>query len=99
MSFPVAPANGAVATVNGIRYYYNSDYSAWIRLPNAKFTASATGPTNPATGDHWYDTNDDVLYEWTFDGTNYYWVDTSTAVVSGVTAPLTPFHPFLLAGM
>ena len=35
MSFPVAPVNGEITTVNGIRYYYNSDYSAWIRLPNA----------------------------------------------------------------
>ena len=38
-------------------------------------TSSATQPTNPSVGDLWYKTDTDVLYRYTFDGTNTYWVD------------------------
>lgn len=100
MSFPVAPTNGQVAIVNGIRYYYNSTTTAWIRISSAKFTAASSGPSNAAPGDHWYDTNDDVLYEWISDGTTSYWIDISSGVVGGTTAAALPlFHPFLLSGM
>ena len=110
MSFPIAPVNGEQATVNGIRYYYSTPYSAWIRVTSAKFTASATGPSNPALGDHWYDTNLDILFEFISDGTSSYWVDISSqtiaANVSGAAATTTTtttvtesIHPFLLAGM
>ena len=99
MSFPIAPVNGEQATVNGIRYYYSTPYSAWIRVTSAKFTASATGPSNPAQGDHWYDTNEDILYEYIFDGTTAYWIDISSGLVGGTTTTVLPFHPFLLSGM
>ena len=99
MSFPTSPVNGEQATVNGIRYYYSTPYSAWIRVTSAKFTASATGPSNPAQGDHWYDTNEDILYEYIFDGTTAYWIDISSGLVGGTTTTVLPFHPFLLSGM
>lgn len=31
MSFPASPANGQLATVNGIQYQYVSSKNAWIR--------------------------------------------------------------------
>ncbi len=99
MSFPVAPINGDIATVNGIRYSFSTVSNSWTRISSGKFTASATGPGNAATGDHWYDTNEDILYEWTFDGTSYYWVDISSGLVGGTTTTVLPFHPFLLSGM
>jgi hypothetical protein len=99
MSFPTSPTNNQITTVNGIRYYYASANNAWIRISNAKFTASATGPSNPAAGDQWYDTNEDILYEWIFDGTNSYWIDIQSAIVAGTTTVVLPFHPFLLSGM
>ena len=38
-------------------------------------TSSPTPPASPTTGDLWYNTSTDVMYRWTFDGTNYYWID------------------------
>ena len=99
MAFPVSPVNGQIATINNIRYVYASATNTWSRIPSGKFTAAATGPGNPSTGDHWYDTNEDILYEWTFDGTSYYWIDISSGIVSGTTTTVLPFHPFLTAGM
>jgi hypothetical protein len=75
MSFPTSPTNNQIATVNGIRYSYSSATRSWTRISNAKYTASASGPTNPANGDHWYDTNNDILFEYIDDGTSQYWVD------------------------
>lgn len=31
MAFPVSPTNNQIATVNGIRYVYNSTKNAWRR--------------------------------------------------------------------
>ena len=75
MSFPTSPTNGQIATVNGIRYSYSAATRSWTRISNAKYTASASAPTNPANGDHWYDTNNDILFEYLDDGTSRYWVD------------------------
>jgi len=83
MAFPVSPTNGQIATVNGIRYSYNSTQNSWVRLSSGKFTASATGPSNPATGDHWYNTSEDTLYEYVSDGVNRYWIDIQSASVGG----------------
>jgi hypothetical protein len=44
-------------------------------------------------------TNEDILYEWIFDGTNSYWIDIQSAIVAGTTTVVLPFHPFLLSGM
>jgi len=99
MSFPISPSNGDITFVNGIKYIYSSVSNSWTRISSGKFTASATGPSNAATGDHWYDTNEDILYEWIDDGTNYYWIDISSGLVSGSTTTVLPFHPFLLSGM
>lgn len=103
MPFPTSPVDGQTATVNGIRYSYSSAYAAWIRLSSGKFTSSTSAPSNAAVGDHWYDTNEDILYEWINDGTSFYWVDISSGLVGGTTTvslpTVLPFHPFLLSGM
>jgi hypothetical protein len=99
MPFPTSPADGQITTVNGIRYSYSAATSSWTRISNAKYTAAAAAPSNPALGDEWYDTNEDILYEWINDGTSYYWVDISSGIVSGTTTTVLPFHPFLTAGM
>ena len=44
----------------------------------ASFTASSTAPATPAAGEQWYDTVNDILYE--FIGN--YWVDIQSATVS-----------------
>ena len=48
------------------------------------YTANTTPPSSGNTvGSQWYNTSTDALYEYTYDGTSYYWVDiTSSAVAS-----------------
>ena len=78
MAFPVSPVDGQIATVNGIRYVYASASSSWTRLLGARYTATASAPSNPNLGDQWYNTNTDALYEFISDGTSSYWVDISS---------------------
>jgi hypothetical protein len=40
------------------------------------------GASTATTGDMWYNTSTDIMYRYTYDGTNYYWIDT----VSSATA-------------
>jgi hypothetical protein len=44
----------------------------------ASFTASSTAPATPAAGEQWYDTVNDILYEFIED----YWVDIQSATIS-----------------
>jgi len=83
MSFPTTPTNNQIATVNGIRYQYNTANNSWVKLSNAKFTAAASGPSNPAAGDQWYNTSEDILYEWISDGVSSYWIDIQSGLVTG----------------
>ena len=32
MAFPTSPANGALATINGINYQYSAASNAWLRV-------------------------------------------------------------------
>ena len=43
------------------------------------YTAQASAPSSPSVGDKWYDTGDDILFEYTNDGTSNVWVDISSA--------------------
>lgn len=56
------------------------------------YTANVTPPTfGNLTGDQWYNTTTDVLYEYSYDGQNYYWVDQSGAAFGDGSDPLSPF--------
>jgi hypothetical protein len=46
-----------------------------------KVTTSATAPLNPNVGDIWYDSTTDVIFRYTFDGENYYWIDISSSAL------------------
>jgi hypothetical protein len=52
MSFPATPTNGQLATVNGITYFYNSSYNAWLRqgntasVSNLAITSTQTSTTS-----------------------------------------------------
>ena len=41
-----------------------------------------TAPANSYPGDHWYDSASDTIFEYTYDGTGYQWIDTSGFVAS-----------------
>jgi hypothetical protein len=83
MSFPIAPTNGQITTVNGIKYIYRSATNSWARLGSAKFTAAASAPSNAAQGDRWYNTGLDILFEFINDGTSNYWVDIQSVGQTG----------------
>lgn len=46
MSFPTSPANGQIATVNGISYIYNQANNAWKRQALTTITATNITATN-----------------------------------------------------
>jgi len=48
---------------------------------NIQYTASSTEPTGNLIGAQWYNTSNDVLYEWQTDGTSSYWIDISGPVI------------------
>lgn len=44
------------------------------------YTASTTPPASGnVTGDQWFNTSSNVLYEYLYDGTSYFWVDINTS--------------------
>lgn len=53
---------------------------SWQGAGGITYSANTAPPiAGNLTGDQWYNTSSDVLYEYSFDGTNYYWVDQSGA--------------------
>ena len=89
MSFPSSPTNGQLAVINNITYVYSSTTNSWTRQQH---TFNNTGPVPPTTnllvGDIWYNTNDDTVYRYTYDGTSYYWIDIITPTVTTSTTNL-----------
>ena len=51
--------------------------------PGIVYTANTAPPATPAVADQWYDTSNDVLYEYLDDGTSTYWVDTTSPAFAG----------------
>ena len=47
----------------------------------SKSTASATAPGSPTIGDMWYDTDNDVLLRYTYDGTSNNWIDITGPII------------------
>ena len=90
MAFPSSPSDGQLAVVNNITYAYSAATKTWTRQQHF---FNSTGPIPPTTnlliGDTWYNTSDDTLYRYTYDGTNYYWVDIITPTVSSNVSALT----------
>ena len=82
-SFPSSPVNGQLAVINNITYAYNSSTGSWTRQQHFfNSTGSVPPTTNLLVGDTWYNTSDDTLYRYTYDGTSYYWVDIITPTVT-----------------
>ena len=85
--FPSSPVNGQLAVINNITYAYNSSTGSWTRQQHFfNSTGSVPPTTNLLVGDTWYNTSDDTLYRYTYDGTSYYWVDIITPTVTSNSA-------------
>jgi hypothetical protein len=65
------------------------------------YTANTAPPSSGnVTGDQWYNTTTNVLYEYLNDGTSKYWIDIQSPTITGNTVTtVDTLHPFLLAGM
>ena len=49
------------------------------------FASSPTSPNNPQLGDQWYDTDNDVIYQYIYDGVVSAWVDISSGFINANT--------------
>jgi hypothetical protein len=62
----------------------NYCYANGVPIPTGiVYTAAASPPAGPDVADQWYDTTNDVLYEYINDGTSNYWVDTTSPAFAG----------------
>jgi hypothetical protein len=64
--------------------------SAFDKANTSVSQVSTTSTSPPASannvGDIWYNTADDVIYRYTYDGTSYYWIDISGGTIVANTA-------------
>jgi hypothetical protein len=62
----------------------NYCYANGVPIPTGiVYTAATSPPAGPDVADQWYDTTNDVLYEYINDGTSNYWVDTTSPAFAG----------------
>jgi len=81
--FPNAPSDGDIYE----GYIYDGTRGVWNvnqQQANARFTVSSTAPSNPVTGDAWFDTTDGTTYVYYYDGDTGQWVETGNPVLSYV---------------
>ena len=70
--------------------------AANINAGGVRQTTGNSVPTIASVGDQWYDTSTDILFKYTYDGTNFVWVDigsvalnTNIATIQGTTLSIT----------
>jgi len=73
--------SNSVITTSGVFWSSNG-----IPIAGVPYTVSSTPPSNPSLGDQWYNTSNDILYEYISDGTSSYWVDIQSPTLSGNTS-------------
>jgi hypothetical protein len=67
------------ANITGIVTVTGNITAGNIIAGGARSTTSSGAPSNPTVGDMWYDSDTDVLYRYTYDGTSYFWLDIAGA--------------------
>jgi hypothetical protein len=66
---------GAVTVIGGVGIRGNLNVGGTVTGGGVRTTTTSTNPSNPVVGDLWYNTSNDVIYRYTYDGVNYYWID------------------------
>ena len=80
--FYVDPIRGATAG-NVVVYDTTTKELTYTTLPTGiTYTASTSAPASPSTGDQWYNTTTNILYEYITDGTTSFWLDIQSPVVT-----------------
>lgn len=72
---------GNIYTTSGI-YWEGNGVAYSSGSSNFLYTASATAPGSPTSGDQWFDTTDGTLYEYIDDGDSFQWIDIQTPTLS-----------------
>jgi hypothetical protein len=91
-----------LVTTSGVYWANGSPYSSGSGGGSGiTYTASTTAPTSPKTGDQWYYTTGDILYEYQNVSTGSFWVDITSPTISSGTVTIPGgdvLSPFLLMG-
>ena len=94
LNIPGGTAGYTIKTDGSGNLYWAVDNTGSIT-----FTTGLAPPTSGnVKGDQWYNTATDAIYEYTYDGLNYYWVDISGAAFGNSSGTGDALSPFLLMG-
>lgn len=94
LNIPGGTAGYTIKTDGSGNLYWDADISGGIT-----FTTGLTPPVSGnLAGDQWYNTATDAVYEYIYDGLNYYWVDVSGAAFGNSSGTGDALSPFLLMG-
>ena len=69
------PVFGTVSATGNITGLGNISIAGNIVAGGVRSSSQSTAPTNPSVGDFWYNTTTNSQYRYTFDGTDYFWLD------------------------
>jgi len=98
----IANTTGYLSNTSSIQFFTSNNnlvLTGNIIAGGVRSTTSSSPPSSPTPGDVWYNTTDDVLYRYTYDGVNNYWVDIITpTITSNTTSSIDVVNPFLLMG-
>jgi hypothetical protein len=85
------PTFTTVSATGNITGSGNISIAGNIVAGGVRSSSQATAPTNPSVGDFWYNTTTNSQYRYTFDGTDYFWLDDfgSTTAASGTFSAIT----------
>lgn len=79
INFPNSPSNGDTHTAGGKTFTYDATAGLWNPSDLPKVLSSDAPPSNPATGDLWFDSSTGTLYFYYNDGSSSQWVGVSGA--------------------
>ena len=98
----ISNTTGYLTNTSSIQYFTSNNnlvLTGNVIAGGVRSTTSSSPPSSPTPGDIWYNTSDDVLYRYTYDGVSNYWVDIITpTITSNTTSSIDVVNPFLLMG-
>jgi len=92
VNFPDSPSNGDSFSVNDTTYVYNATAGYWDITSTVQVSASTSinAPSNPSSGDFWFDPSSLTTYIYYNDGTSSQWVPANSV---GARGPAGPGYP------
>jgi len=81
---PTVNSGGYLANNTNLNFYSSNNtlvVTGNVVGGGIRSTSSASPPNSPTIGDIWYKTTTDVMYRYTSDGTNSYWLDIAGSAV------------------